>query len=68
MNLIYGEITALFTEQGMRMAKIRVNGAVTHTCLELTPKAHTGDWVLLCDGVAIETIVEETNHVSGNPR
>ncbi len=72
MNLIYGEIVEVFPEDGMRMGRIRVGGAMKVAALDLLADARRGDMVLLCDAVAINRVqgVEnaETNHVSGHPR
>ena len=70
MNLVYAEIVEVFVEEGMRMAKVRVGGAIRKAPLEVLTDAHCGDTVLLCDGVAIERVVRnsETNHVPGHTR
>ncbi len=68
MNLVYGEIVDAFTEDGVRMGKIRIGGAMKNVTLELIEHAQRGDMVLLCDGVAISKVQEETSHVSGNSR
>jgi hydrogenase maturation factor len=68
MNLIYGEVVNVFTEDAVRMGKIRVGGALKKATLELVADARQGDVVLLCDGVAISKVQEERSHVSGNPR
>ena len=67
MNLIYGEIADVFIEDGLRMGKVRVGGAMRKVTLELLTDAQPGDRVLLCDGVAISK-EEERHHVSGYPR
>jgi hydrogenase maturation factor len=53
MNLVYGEIAEIFLQDGMRMGKVRVAGAVKKIPLELLTNVQPGDKVLLCDGVAI---------------
>jgi hydrogenase maturation factor len=72
MNLLYAEISQVFVEDGLRMGKIRVGGAMKTIPLELLADAACGDTVLLCDGVAISKVAneprKETNHVPGNPR
>jgi hydrogenase maturation factor len=68
MNLVYGEIVDVFLEDGVRMGKIRVGGAMKKVALELIDDVQPGDVVLVCDGVAISKVQEEANHVSGNPR
>ncbi len=72
MNLIYGEVAAVFSEDGMRMGTIRVGGALKTVPLELLTDAAPGDRILLCEGVAISKVAvgkqqEESAHVSGNP-
>lgn len=56
MNLIYGEITELFTENGMQMGMVRVSGVLKKVPLDLLTSAQCGDRVLLCDGVAISKV------------
>jgi hydrogenase maturation factor len=68
MTLIYGEVVELLAEDGVRMGKIRVGGALTKVTMELVAEAKPGDVVLLCDGVAIGKAQEEINYVSGHSR
>lgn len=68
MNLLYGQIVEMVSEDGMQFGKIRVAGAIKKVSLELLGKPQVGDRVLVCDGIAIgkqETL--ENNYVSGNP-
>jgi hydrogenase maturation factor len=60
MNLVYGEIAEVFVEDGMRMGRIRIGGALKKVPLDLLTNAQAGDTVLLCDGVAISTVEEMT--------
>jgi hydrogenase maturation factor len=53
MNLLYANIVEVFSQDGMRMARVRVAGAVKKIPLELLTDVQTGDRVLVCDGVAI---------------
>ena len=53
MNLIYGQIVEIASEDGMRVGKIRVAGAFKKVSLELLGEAQIGDRVLVCDGIAI---------------
>lgn len=64
MNLVYGEVIALFCEDGMRMGTIRVGGALQKAALDLLPEAAPGTRVLLCDGLAIGTVVATTKRAS----
>ena len=72
MNLVYGEIIEVTTEEGMVMGRIRVHEAIKKISLGLLTDAAQGDRVLICDGVAISKVVApgemEEKHVSGNPR
>jgi hydrogenase maturation factor len=58
MNLIYGEVIELLTENGMRFGKVRVGGALRRVPLDLLTGIDCGDRVLLCDGVAISKVKE----------
>ena len=61
MNLLYGEIAEIFLQDGMRMGKVRVAGAVKNIPLELLTDVQPGDRVLLCDGVAISKVTSFTD-------
>ena len=60
MNLVYGEITQVFSEDGVPMGKVRVHGATRKIALGLLTDAAQGDRVLICDGVAISKVEEMT--------
>jgi hydrogenase maturation factor len=70
MNLIYGEVAAIFLEDEMRIGKIRVGGAMKNVLLDLVSTAEIGDSILLCDGVAIAKVDKErkteNHYVSGH--
>lgn len=66
MNLVYGEVIEVFDEDGIRMGKIWVRGAIKDAPLELLARVAPGDRVLLCDGIAIGNCKTEINCVSGN--
>ncbi len=72
MNLVYGEIIEIFTEEGMAVGKIRIHGASKKIPLGLLTDAVQGDRVLICDGVAISKVVPDSErakkYVSGNSR
>ena len=53
MNLLYGQIVEIASEDGMRVGKIRVAGAFKKVSLELLTEAEIGDRVLVCDGIAL---------------
>ena len=60
MNLLYADIVEVFSEDGMRMGKVRVAGATKKLSLELLTDVAPGDTVLLCDGVAISKVTSPT--------
>ncbi len=72
MNLVYGEIVEVLSEDGMPVGRIRVHGAIKKIPLGLLTDAVQGDKVLICEGVAISKVAEprktEAKHVSGDPR
>ncbi len=72
MNLLYGEIVEVMLEDGMRVGRVRVGGALKKVPLDLLTDPQCGDIVLLAEGVAISKVrpaeAEEENNVSGNPR
>jgi hydrogenase maturation factor len=72
MNLHYGRVVALFSEDGILAGKVRVGGACKRVFLDLLVDPRIGDRVLICDGVAISKVegqaTTEINYVSGNPR
>jgi hypothetical protein len=53
MNLIYGQIVEIASEDGMRVGRIRVAGAFKKVSLELLGETQIGDRVLVCDGIAL---------------
>ncbi len=72
MNLLYAEIIEVIVEDGMRLGRSRVGGAMKKFPLDLLTDPKCGDTVLLCDGVAISkvqpTVKTENNDVPRNPR
>ena len=58
MNLVYGEVIEILTEDGMKFGKVRVGGALKKISLELLTDVARGDRVLICDGVAISKVDE----------
>ena len=72
MNLIYGEIIEVFSENGLPIGKVRVHGATRKIPLGLLTDAARGDRVLICDGVAISKVAapneRKTENVSGDSR
>jgi hydrogenase maturation factor len=61
MNLVYGEVLDLETEDGMKIGSVRISGVLKKVPLHLIPDARRGDKILLCDGVAIGKVEEITN-------
>jgi hydrogenase maturation factor len=61
MNLLYGDIVEIFWQDGMRMGKVRVAGALKNIPLELLTDVQSGDTVLLCDGVAISKVMSSAD-------
>ena len=69
MNLIYGEVVGLNERDRMKMARIKIAGAIKEVSIGLLTGVRIGDRVLLCDGVAIARVEEQTSdHVSGDSR
>ena len=69
MNLIYGEVVGLNERDPIRMARIKIGGAIKEVSIGLLTGVRIGDRVLLCDGVAIARVAEQTSdHVSGDSR
>ncbi|CAN5557351.1 hypothetical protein BH18VER2_BH18VER2_03720 [soil metagenome] len=50
MNLVYGEVTEAFTEEGMPVGRIRVHGATKKIALGLLTDVMEGDRVLSATG------------------
>lgn len=72
MNLVFGEVLEVLTEEGNLMGVVRVRGATKKIPLGLLTDAARGDRVLICDGLAIGKVAEsergERKHVSGDTR
>jgi hydrogenase maturation factor len=72
MNLLYGRLLEIATEDGVRFGKILVGGARKKVPLGLLTDVACGDKLLICDGVAIGRVAEppneETKHVPGDTR
>jgi hydrogenase maturation factor len=71
MNLVYGEVIEVLREEGVKIGKVRVDGAVRKVPLELLAAVDCGDKVLLCDGAAISRVKEprsgKENNVLSDP-
>jgi hydrogenase maturation factor len=69
MNLFYGQIAEVLTEDGMVIGRIRVGGALRKVSLNLISGPLIGDQILVCDGVAIGKVQSvENDYVSSDPR
>lgn len=69
MNLIYGDVVGLNERDPMKMARIKIAGAIKEVSIGLLTGVRIGDRVLLCDGVAIARVDEQTSdHVSRDSR
>jgi hydrogenase expression/formation protein HypC len=56
---IPGKILESFDANGLRMAKVQFGGIVREACLEYTPEAAVGDYVIVHVGFAISKVDEE---------
>ncbi len=68
MNLVYGEVVEVVTEDGMKFGKIRVGGALKKVPLELLTDVQRGDIILVCDGVGISKVAAATKETNDVPR
>ena len=56
---IPGKIVEIHESDGMKMAKVSFSGMVKQVCLEYTPEAVPGDYVLVHVGFALSRIDEQ---------
>jgi hydrogenase expression/formation protein HypC len=56
---IPGKVLEVFDVHGLKMAKVQYGGIVRDACLEYTPEAHAGDYVIVHVGFAISKVDEE---------
>ncbi|HVA01523.1 MAG TPA: HypC/HybG/HupF family hydrogenase formation chaperone [Terriglobia bacterium] len=56
---IPGKVLESFDVNGLRMAKVQFGGIVREACLEYTPEAAVGDYVIVHVGFAISKVDEE---------
>ncbi len=56
---IPGEVVAVRSEAGLRVADVRFAGITREVCLECLPEADVGDYVLVHVGFAISRIDRE---------
>ena len=50
---IPGKITKVYEKDNIRMASVDINGILVDTCLETTPEAKMGDYVIVHAGFAL---------------
>ena len=55
---IPGKIIEITTQEGTRMGKVDFNGVELEVCLEATPEANLGDYVIVHAGFAISALSE----------
>jgi len=55
---IPGQIIEISTQEGTRMGKVDFNGVELEVCLEATPEANLGDYVIVHAGFAISALSE----------
>jgi hydrogenase expression/formation protein HypC len=55
---IPGKIIEINTQEGTRMGKVDFNGVELEVCLEATPEANLGDYVIVHAGFAISALSE----------
>lgn len=53
---IPGKITGLFTENGMKMAKVSFSGVIKTVCTEWVPEAKIDDYIISHAGTAISVV------------
>lgn len=56
---IPGQVIEVREVQGIKMGKANFGGIVKQVCLQYTPEAQIGDYVLVHVGFAISTVDEE---------
>ena len=56
---IPGKVAAVFTHEGMHMARVQFGGVTRDACLEYVPETQVGDYVLVHVGFAISRVDEE---------
>jgi hydrogenase expression/formation protein HypC len=56
---IPGKVIDLLDVDGMKMARVSFGGMVKQVCMEYTPHAVTGDYVLVHVGFALSTVDAE---------
>jgi hydrogenase expression/formation protein HypC len=56
---IPGKILEKFDENGFSMAKVDFNGVVIKVCIDTTPDANIGDYIIVHAGFAINRLEEK---------
>ncbi|MBN1286358.1 MAG: HypC/HybG/HupF family hydrogenase formation chaperone [Anaerolineae bacterium] len=56
---IPGKVIEVYEQHGQRMSKVDFGGVRREVCLDLTPEAEVGSWVIIHVGFAISVIDED---------
>ena len=64
MNLVYGTIVEIGSEDGIRVGTVRISGVLKKVPLDLIGEAQCGQQILLCDHVAIGKVAEASAPVN----
>lgn len=56
---IPGKVAAIFSQEGMQMARVQFGGVTRDACLDYVPETQVGDYVLVHVGFAISRVDEE---------
>lgn len=67
MHLVTGEVAEIYEENGVRLGKVRVGGALTRVVLTLLPEVQAGDVVLVHAGVALCKVLPEKRATALKP-
>ncbi len=54
-----GKILDIYEENGLKMARIDYSGVENSACLEYTPEAGVGNWVIVHAGFALQLLNED---------
>ncbi len=54
-----GKVLEIYQENGLKMARIDYAGTENSACLEYTPEAQVGEYVIVHAGFALQTLNEE---------
>jgi hydrogenase expression/formation protein HypC len=54
-----GKVLDIYEENGLKMARIDYSGVENAACLEYTPEAGVGNWVIVHAGFALQLLNED---------